>query len=343
MKKLIAVVGARPQFIKHAAVEIEARGRLELVTVHTGQHYDENMSRVFFDELDISRPDFQLATGNLSHGAQTGRMLEEIENIVSRVSPDGLLVYGDTNSTLAGALVAAKIHLPLIHVEAGLRSFNKKMPEEINRVLTDHCSNYFFVTSPNAALNLEAEGLKHNIHNVGDVMRDMVRIGVRHLTPVEYSDYYYCTLHRPSNVDCKDRLKSILDSLDHLNKRVIFAIHPRTENRIEASGIKLKDYRNILQVPPASYFENLAWLTSASGLITDSGGMQKEAYWLKKVCVTLRGETEWAETLDEGWNTLVNVKFDSIQSILEKTPARHKELYGDGHAAKRIVDEILQF
>lgn len=344
MKKIIAIIGARPQFIKHAALDLASRGKLNLVTIHTGQHYDDNMSAVFFNQLKITKPDYLLKTGGLLHGHQTGLMMQEIEQILVKESPDGVLVYGDTNSTLAGALVAAKLHIPVFHVEAGLRSYNKKMPEEINRVLTDHISDLLFVTSSNATENLHKEGIKSNIIDVGDVMYDMILIAQKEVgsTPGN-ENYYFCTLHRPYNVDEKNRFLSILKTLDQLDKRIVFPIHPRSRARLEVTGASQDQFRNISFIEPISYFENIAYLAGSAGLITDSGGMQKEAYWLKKKCVTLRSETEWTETLKNNWNRLVFDDLAQIQVALDEKPGTYVQLYGDGRAAEKIVDILCTY
>jgi UDP-GlcNAc3NAcA epimerase len=238
LKKVIAIIGARPQFIKHFAFESEVKDTFHLVTVHTGQHYDENMSKVFFVELGMKKPDYLLRSGGGSHGEQTGKMMIEIEKIVLDENPDAVLVYGDTNSTLAGALVASKLHIPVFHIEAGLRSFNKEMPEEINRVLTDHVSDILFVPSQLAVDNLHKEGIQDNIRIVGDIMKDLVIKSVKSgwLKPVDNvsEPYYYATLHRPYNTDDKDRLVYVLNTLSALDKKVVFAIHPRTRNFMKA-------------------------------------------------------------------------------------------------------------
>lgn len=343
MKKVIAVVGARPQFIKHAAIDIAGKKCINLVTIHTGQHYDDNMSKIFFEQLKITHPDYMLKIGGYDHGEQTGLMMIEIEKILKIEKPDAVLVYGDTNSTLAGALVAAKLHVPVIHVEAGLRSYNKLMPEEVNRVLTDHISDLLFATSEIAVRNLEKEGINIGVLNVGDVMHDMIRVASKILPKEERDPYIYVTLHRPYNVDDSDRLKNILDALQKLNLPVIFPIHPRTWNRMAEYRLSEKNYDNISFIKPLSYFENIRLLYSSVGLITDSGGMQKEAYWLKKKCITIRTETEWVETLENGWNTLLFNNFYDLNEIHKPVLGPYKELYGNGKAAEEIVERIRMF
>ena len=334
---MIAIIGARPQFIKHAAVDVQARGKLRLLSIHTGQHYDRNMSAVFFEQLGITPPDYVLETGGLSHGRQTGRMMAEIEQIVEKEQPDSVLVYGDTNSTLAGALVAAKLHIPVAHVEAGLRSYNKSMPEEINRILTDHCSDLLLTTSDAADNNLAKEGIREGVHYVGDVMLDMILLSKKYIKLRETDPYYYCTLHRPYNVDSPERLEYVLSSLNRLKKKVLFPIHPRTRQRAAAGNIDLQRFGNITFTEPAAYLDNIENLANCSGLITDSGGMQKEAYWLKKRCLTIRTETEWVETVASGWNSLMFDDLSGMDEAFGSLPPTHPPLYGDGRAAERIV------
>jgi UDP-GlcNAc3NAcA epimerase len=345
MKKVIAIIGARPQFIKHYPFERAAKGKLQLLSIHTGQHYDQNMSTVFFDELGMQKPDFMLNVGSGSHGKQTGQMMIEIEEIIVREKPDTVVVYGDTNSTLAGALVASKLHIPLIHIEAGLRSYNKKMPEEVNRVLTDHISDLLLVPSEVATKNLMKEGITKNVHIVGDIMKDLAMMAIEEKwidTNIRTSDFNYVTLHRPYNVDQADRLTYVLTSLNILDKKCVFAIHPRTTNAMKINGISEGDFQNIEFISPQSYFQNLAYLFASSALITDSGGMQKEAYWLKKKCITIRTETEWVETLEDNWNTLLFDDLSNIQNHLDEKPQEwNSNLYGSGKASDKIVKQIL--
>lgn len=347
MKKVIAVVGARPQFIKHFAFETEAKKIFNLKTIHTGQHYDPNMSQIFFDKLKMKKPDYQLSLGGGNHGAQTGKMMVEIEEIILKEKPDLLVVYGDTNSTLAGALVASKLHIPIGHIEAGLRSFNKEMPEEINRLLTDHVSNLLFVPSNLAVDNLKAEGLDSNIFNVGDIMKDLVINSVQNnwiIKPKIEHDYFFATLHRPYNTDDKSRLQYVLDALNNLSYKTVFSIHPRTRNAMKDYNLFETSYPNILFINPQPYFENLGLLHFSKGLITDSGGMQKEAYWLKKPCVTIRKETEWTETLESDANILI---FDDLTSLNQHfsndLTKWDNTLYGDGETALNIVKHMDSF
>ena len=344
--KLLAIVGARPQFIKHFPLELACKGRLSLTTIHTGQHYDQNMSDVFFDQLGMSRPDYMLDVGSGSHGAQTGKMMMAIEEIVIQDKPDYILVYGDTNSTIAGSLVAAKLHIPIVHVEAGLRSYNKSMPEEVNRVLTDHISDYLFVPSEVAVNNLAKEGIQENVVVVGDIMKDLMHYCLEkglEIAPDLNQEYYYATLHRPYNTDEEERLSYILDHLNALKHTVIFSIHPRTRNAMRRFGMEVSSYSNIVFIDPQGYLNNLGYLKGAQALITDSGGMQKEAYWTQTKCVTIRTETEWVETLEDHANELVFEDLTSLQQKIDNRPkAWDVELYGDATAAVHMIDEILK-
>lgn len=347
MKKVIAIVGARPQFIKHFPFELDAREVFNLKTIHTGQHYDTNMSQVFFTELGMNPPDFMLELGGGSHGSQTGKMLIEIEKILLSESPDLVVVYGDTNSTLAGALAASKLHIPIAHIEAGLRSFNKEMPEEINRVLTDHMSDLLFLPSSEATKNLNKEGIFDNVFVVGDIMKDLTYMAIASdwFSQLDIDQpFLYVTIHRPYNTDDKGRLLEILNWLEKSDKRIVFSIHPRTKNRLKEFNISEREFPNITFINPQSYFDNLGHLNASDGLITDSGGMQKEAYWLNKQCITVRSETEWTETLKDGANKLVFSNLISIDNcLLNKEIEFNSNLYGDGKAVKKIVDKITHF
>ncbi|MFZ1751709.1 MAG: UDP-N-acetylglucosamine 2-epimerase (non-hydrolyzing) [Saprospiraceae bacterium] len=347
MKKVIAIIGARPQFIKHFAFEASVQGAFVLKTIHTGQHYDDNMSHVFFDQLKMNKPDYLLRLGGGNHGAQTAAMMIAIEEIVVREIPDLMVVYGDTNSTLAGALVASKLHIPVAHIEAGLRSYNREMPEEINRVLADHVSDLFFIPSEVARKNLCREGITTQVHNVGDIMKDLVLTSISNhwvKDPALGHPYIYATLHRPYNTDEKERLNYVLNTLNQLIHKVVFAIHPRTRKSMTAYGLAESSFDNIIFIDPQGYFENLGYLSHSEALITDSGGMQKEAYWLKKKCVTIRTETEWVETLADGDNVLLFDDLSTIdQELLSQTHFTHDDLYGYGDTAKQIVSAISAF
>ncbi|AND42240.1 non-hydrolyzing UDP-N-acetylglucosamine 2-epimerase [Cytobacillus oceanisediminis] len=354
MKKIVTVVGARPQFIKLAPVSRVLRKHFEEIIVDTGQHYDHKMAGVFFEELQIPKPDYNLQVGSGTHGYQTGEMLIKIEEILIKEKPDAVLVYGDTNSTIAGSLSSAKLHIPVIHIEAGLRSYNKKMPEEVNRVLTDHISSLLFTPTETAVNNLSSEGVTENVFNVGDVMYDAVLYNTELAKSkdilsqygVQPKEYILATIHRAENTDSPDRLTAIINQLGSLNQKVILPLHPRTKKKLEELNIVPNDSTSSLQiVEPAGYLEMLALEKNASAIVTDSGGVQKEAYFAKVPCFTLRNETEWVETVHAGWNKLVNPLEDNLSSLVsEKEEKPYIEgLYGDGKASEKIVDKIIQF
>lgn len=342
---ILTVVGARPQFIKAAAISRELRKAHKEILVHTGQHYDDNMSRVFFSELDIPEPDYNLGIGSGEHGAQTGRMLAEIEGLILKEKPDYVLVYGDTNSTLAGALAAAKLHVPVAHMEAGLRSFNRKMPEEINRVLTDHVSDLLFCPSQTAVDNLAKEGIPKGVHLVGDVMYDALlfaaqksaeRTSILQTLNLNAGEYLLATIHRAENTDDPDRLRRIMAALQTLSQteHVVFPVHPRTKKRL-GSLMGERGAGQLHLIEPVGYVDMIMLEKSARIVLTDSGGIQKEAYWLKVPCLTLRDETEWVETVAAGWNKLVGANdADIVQAARTFKPeSEHPHLYGDGHSA----------
>ncbi len=361
--KVLTVVGARPQFIKAAAVSRafaqhpwRAEGRLEEVVCHTGQHYDQEMSRVFFEELSIPEPRHHLAVGSGSHGAQTGRMLEALERVMVQERPDCVLVYGDTNSTLAGALAAAKLHIPVCHVEAGLRSFNREMPEEVNRVLTDHVATLQFCPTPAAVENLAREGITQGVHLIGDVMYDMVRMcrevaarrcDLRTRLGLACRGYYLATVHRPSNTDDPAALARILAAFGDLDICVLFPLHPRVRERIASFGLEKDVPANVLLHGPLSYLDMLAVQAEAALVLTDSGGVQKEARILGVPCVTLREDTEWIETLEHGWNRLAGSDRERIVRGAREALAVPREggaecaFYGEGDASAQIVDTLL--
>jgi UDP-GlcNAc3NAcA epimerase len=350
--KIVTVIGARPQFIKAATVSRIAASRsgVEEVIVHTGQHYDQNMSEIFFEELGIPRPDYHLGIGGGGHGQMTGRQLEAIEAVLLEERPDWVLVYGDTNSTLAGALAAVKLHIPVAHVEAGLRSFNRYMPEEINRILTDHASSLLFAPTQPAVANLRAEGVaEERLRLVGDVMYDAAlyyrsraqRPASFAALDLEEGAFVLATLHRAENVDVPERLGAILVGLADGGEPVILPLHPRTRGRIVEAGIAVA--ANIHIVDPVSYLE-MVWLESHAGVIaTDSGGVQKEACFFGRPCVTFRDETEWVETVEAGWNVLVGADRARIAAAIRSPPPVPEAIapYGEGDAAARIVDELL--
>jgi UDP-GlcNAc3NAcA epimerase len=346
--KIVTIVGARPQFIKAAAVSRELRPRHREVLVHTGQHYDFSMSGVFFDGLELPAPDVNLGVGSGSHGAQTGSMLAGIEGVLLAERPDWVLVYGDTNSTLAGALAASKLHLPVAHVEAGLRSFNRSMPEEVNRVVADHLSDRLLCPSQTAVDNLAREGISRNVHLVGDVMLDVLHWARHRAAPqgpailkrlgLEERRYVLATVHRSENTDQAPRLSGIMDALNAIPEPVLFPVHPRARKALAAAGLAAKP--NVRLIEPLGYFEMLVVASSARLILTDSGGVQKEAYWLGVPCVTLREETEWIETVAAGWNVLVGSNPEKILHAVRSVapPACRPPLYGDGQVAARCVD-----
>ena len=346
---VLTVVGARPQFVKAAPLSRALRRKVREVLVHTGQHYDREMSQDFFDELGIPGPDRHLGIGSGRHGEMTGRMLRALEETLLDVRPDLVVVLGDTNSTLAGALAAAKLHLPVAHVEAGLRSFNRRMPEEINRVLVDHLSTWLFAPSEVSREQLAREGIREGVHVVGDIMADAVRLHGERAAQSRTLErlglrpgaFYLATVHRAENTDEPDALRSILRALGALDKPVVLPIHPRTEKR--AAELEITVGANVRVLPPQGYLAMLALERGAACILTDSGGMQKEAYYLEVPCVTLRNETEWVETVATGWNTLTGTGPERILAAVARRSdggASHPELYGDGMTARRIA-EIL--
>ena len=345
--RFLTVLGARPQFIKAAPLSAVLRRQYHEVIVHTGQHYDHQMSDVFFEQLGIPSPDHHLDVGSGSHGEQTGTMLTRLEAVMQREPPDVVLVYGDTNSTLAGALAAAKLNIPVAHVEAGLRSFNRAMPEEINRVVTDHLSTWLFAPSSHAERQLATEGLSRGVHVVGDIMLDAV---LQHAERARRSSpypqaanvcagmFYLCTVHRAENTDRPERLRGILEGLARLDQPVVLPLHPRTRKRLTEFG--LTPGLNVRVIEPVGYLDMLQLERSAATILTDSGGIQKEAYYLEVPCVTLREETEWVETTDIGWNALAGTDPDAIMAAVERhrqDRRPHPPLYGTGDAAERIV------
>lgn len=351
--KILTVVGARPQFIKASVVSRALAPVADEVIVHTGQHYDRNMSDVFFEELNIPKPAYNLGVGSGSHGRQTGEMLIKIEEVILVEKPDVMLVYGDTNSTLAGALAASKLHIPVAHVEAGLRSFNMRMPEEQNRVLTDHISTWLFCPTETAVKNLNQENITCGVDRSGDVMLDSVLhflklarsnpqkaaiYGQLGITPKQYR---LATLHRAETTDGGlDAIVRIFDAFEKLPQPVVIPIHPRTRPLAE-EAIAKRGYRNIRLIDPVGYLEMLLLTSGACQVLTDSGGLQKEAWFMEVPCVTLRSETEWVETLEGGWNVLAKLETDDItRKATETVPdagARERMPFGDGHASERIA------
>lgn len=348
MTKLLSIIGARPQFIKLAPLVSALNIRnISHKILHTGQHYDETMSRLFFIDLKIPEPDYQLNINGGTHGQQTGSMLSSIESILLKENPDGVVVFGDTNSTLAGALAAVKLRIPTFHVEAGLRSFNRAMPEEINRILTDHCSDILFAPTTEALTNLDKEGLKAKSILTGDIMVDSITMALNLINPhrIEYStrwgEYYLLTLHRPYNVDDSIKLRRILNDLGRMNRTIVFPVHPRTRKIINEVSMKIPSCITIID--PVGYLEFINLQKQAIGIITDSGGIQKEAYLLRKPCITLRSETEWTETVQSGWNLLIDVdtSINLTEPILSfRPPADHPDIFGS-NVSNKIISSIV--
>jgi UDP-N-acetylglucosamine 2-epimerase len=372
--KMVTIVGARPQFIKAAAVNRaiqklnKRKKRIHEISVHTGQHYDVQMDKVFFEELELPKADYHLGVGSGSHARQTGLMLERIEAVLQKEKPEVVMVYGDTNSTLAGALAAAKLNIPVAHVEAGLRSYDRTMPEEINRLLTDHLSAFLFCPTDQAVQNLLKEGIEdertRNVKNVGDVMYDSIlyysKIAEKKSTILKDLDlvaakdphipqsaipipnYYLATLHRAENTDDPKRLLSILKALDELAKKipVILPLHPRTRKMMNSYHLFSK-FKNLRCVEPVSYLNMLKLEKNAKAILTDSGGVQKEAYWFKVPCLTLREETEWVETIKHGWNKLVGSNGKRIVKAVSQFTGKSLQskpgIFGDGKAGEKIV------
>ena len=346
--KILSVVGARPQFIKAFVVSNELRHAHEEVLVHTGQHYDDELSGAFFDALDIPEPDYNLGVGSGSHGEQTAAMLAQLERVIETETPDVVLLYGDTNSTLAGAIAAVKQEPAIAHVEAGLRGFNRDVPEEHNRVVTDHCADLLLAPSPAAVDCLEAEGLADRTVETGDVMYDAL-LEVRERATAESTvlrdrsidrdGFVLSTIHRPRNTENRDRLESIVSALADVARQVVLPIHPRTESALKEWNLWSFATRELAVIPPVDYLDFVALLDAADRVATDSGGVQKEAFFLDTYCVTLRVETEWVETVEAGYNVLVDADREAIMDALRRewtAPAEKPEPYGDGEAARAV-------
>jgi len=350
--RILTVVGNRPQFIKAAAVSGPLRECHEEILVHTGQHYDDSLSSVFFSELGLARPERELAIGGGSNSSQTARMLAALEPLLAEIDPDMALVYGDTNSTLAGALAAAQAGVPVAHVEAGMRSFDRRMPEELNRVLTDHLSDLLLCSSTAAAENLRNESIAGEVEVVGDVMVDVAMrwqpaARADSAAPARYGlppgGYVLLTAHRAGNVDDPERLRALVALVAALPAPVLFPLHPRTRTRLQRAGLleQLGSRAGLQLTAPLGYLEFSALVCQARAVLTDSGGVQKEAYLAGVPCVTLRANTEWVETVESGWNTLVDLDAGAALAALARTPpAERPALYGDGHAGARCVAAI---
>jgi UDP-N-acetylglucosamine 2-epimerase len=354
--RILTVIGNRPQFVKAAAVSRLLRASHEEVLVHTGQHYDDELSRIFFEELDVPAPDRQLDAGGGTNTAQTARILGLLEEVIAQERPDLVLVYGDTNSTLAGALAAAQAHVPVAHVEAGMRSFDRAMPEELNRVLCDHASDLLLCSTRTAVRNLEAEHAVGAVHLVGDVMADVSlafgpiareRSTVLDDLGLEPGSYLLATAHRAGNVDDPVRLERLVEVFEALPATCVLPLHPRTAARLDASGLRarLDAAPHVRTVAPLGYLDFMRLAMDARAVLTDSGGVQKEAYLLGVRCITLRDTTEWVETVQAGWNVLVDLDADAALAALEAPPpaGERPELYGGGHAAERIVDVLSAY
>ncbi|HOT07033.1 MAG: hypothetical protein A4E45_01897 [Methanosaeta sp. PtaB.Bin039] len=351
MRKVVSVVGARPNFVKLAPVSRELRKEFAEVIIHTGQHYDYLMDQVFFEQMGIAMPDFHLGVGSGTHGRQTGEMLAAVEKVLMDQVPDMVLVFGDTNTTLAGALAAAKLHIPVVHVEAGLRSFDRRMPEEVNRVLVDHCSDILSCPTITAVDNLRKEGIERGVHLTGDVMvdsmQDCLRIASGSASVLEdlglsEKGYILATVHRAENTDHPARLESICQALAEVARHieVVFPCHPRTVGRLKAAGLWEELTSRVMVVDPVGYLEMLVLEAAARKVLTDSGGVQKEAYMLGVPCITLRETTEWVETVQDGWNVLVGAERSGIiRAAIDFLPSGpRKEVFGRPGAASRLVE-----
>jgi UDP-N-acetylglucosamine 2-epimerase (non-hydrolysing) len=348
--KIASIVGARPNFIKCAPLSREIRKVFSEVLIHTGQHYDYEMNKVFFDELNIPEPDYHLDVGSGNHGEQTGEMLKRTEEVLIKEKPDLVLVFGDTNSTLAGALAAIKLHIKVAHVEAGLRSFDKKMPEEINRILTDHCSDLLFCPTETAVENLKKKGIIKAAYLTGDVMVDALKENIEiaerkskilnelYLNPKEY---YLATLHRSENTDNFERLKNIVAAFCEISN-LIFPCHPRTEKYLKQFGLWDKLTREVNAIKPLGYLDMLVLEKNANKILTDSGGVQKEAYIFKVPCITLRENTEWVETVEDGWNVLVGADKEKIITMTNEfePEGKQRNVFGSGDASEKIMKII---
>lgn len=348
--KVLSIVGARPQFIKASPLSCEIRRHHEEILLHTGQHYDHGMSDVFFEDLGIPAPNYHLGIGSGTHGAQTGAMLQAVEAVLEKERPEAVIVYGDTNSTLAGALAAVKLHIPVAHIEAGLRSFNRAMPEEINRVVADHVSSWLFAPSTTSRDQLAVEGIRSGVHVVGDIMYDALllhrdraeqRSTVLERLKLATKSYYLATIHRAENTDRREYLERLFGALNRLRKPVVLPLHPRTSQKLQEYN--LRPGENVRCIDPLGYLDMLKIQSGASCVLTDSGGVQKEAYYLEVPCVTLRTETEWVETVAAGWNRVCGTDPDRIVegvTQMEQCRAPHPNLYGEGDTARRIVDVL---
>lgn len=352
--KITTIVGARPQFIKCAPLSRELRKEHIERIVHTGQHYDPEMSDVFFSELEIPEPDYHLGVGSGPHGKQTGEILARIEEVLLKEKPDMVIVFGDTNSTLAGALAAVKVHIPVAHVEAGLRSFDRTMPEEINRVVTDHVSDLLFCPTQTAVRNLASEGITKGVHLAGDVMVDALEYNrgiaaekshILEQCSLSRKGYLVVTIHRPANTDNRMNMESLLSALGESGLPVLFPVHPRTRKMLAEYGLWATLPVNVIPTEPLGYLDMLEIMANARKILTDSGGIQKEAYLLGVPCITLRDTTEWVETVEDGWNVLVGAKTEKIVNAIRTFSPRKKRsmIFGEGGASRRISGILRSF
>jgi len=347
--KIVTIVGARPQFVKCAPLSRELRKEHTEILVHTGQHYDPVMSDVFFSELEIPEPDYHLGVGSGMHGKQTGEILARLEKVLMNEKPDTVILFGDTNSTLAGALAAVKMHIPVAHVEAGLRSFDRTMPEEINRILTDHFSDLLFCPTKNAVDNLKTEGITTNVYLTGDVMADSLlynkeiaeeRSTILSDLDLNSKEYAVATIHRASNTDNRENLTNIVDAFSQLDETIVFPVHPRTQKLLKEYGLYESLSSSVKLVEPLGFLDFIKLMAHSKMILTDSGGIQKEAYILKIPCITLRENSEWVETIEDGWNVLVGTDKENIfQAVNSFHPSLklHKDRFGNGDAAEKIA------
>jgi UDP-N-acetylglucosamine 2-epimerase len=353
--RILTIIGNRPQFVKAAAVSRLLREGHDELIVHTGQHYDDELSQIFFEELGVPAPDRQLGAGSGTNTAQTARILSKLESVLTESSPDLAMVYGDTNSTLAGALAGAQMGVPVAHVEAGMRSFDRSMPEELNRVVTDHASDLLLCSTQTAVENLQREGVRGQLELVGDVMAD-VSLAFRDIAEersravegrgLEPGSYVVVTAHRAGNVDPPERLRALVELLEGLPLQAVFPLHPRTRARLESSGLleRLERASGLELSPPLGYLDFLQLARNARAVLTDSGGVQKEAYLLEVPCITLRDRTEWVETVEVGWNVLVDLDREAaLAALTRRPPSAHPELYGGGHAAERVREAVAAY
>jgi UDP-N-acetylglucosamine 2-epimerase len=352
--KVISVVGVRPEFVQSSVVSRGLRTKHEEILIHTGQHYDYQMNKVFFEQLNIPEPRYHLDIGSGSHGYQTGEMIKKVEEVLIKEKPDFVLVYGDTNSTLAGALAASKLHIKTAHVESGLRSFDRSMPEEINRIVTDHCSDILFCSTINALNNLKNEGITENVYLTGDVMVDSIlynreiaekKSNILSELGLKNKEYLVATIHRASNTDNENNLKNIVDAFSELNETIILPLHPRTEKFLKTYGLYNKLKSSVIITKPLGFFEFIKLMNHAKMILTDSGGIQKEAYVLQVPCITLRENTEWIETVEDRWNVLVGTdKRRIIEEVSSFSPSlnTHRNRFGNGNAGTKIVSILKE-